>query len=675
MILKSLRLENIRSYIDQTIEFPLGTTLFEGDIGTGKSTILLAIEFALFGLGSERGGALLRLGSNRGSVTLKFEVDGEEYEIYRSLERRGKGIQQSEGYIRSKDGVLRLSASEMKERVLEILKFNEPPDPKAQSVIYRYAVFTPQEEMKAILWMNPDSRLQTLRKAFRIEDYRIVVENASLLSKLIRDKSLELSSRASDLEKKEETCKKKEAEITFCEHELASLLKIESDIESKLVDFKCRHAELQRRKEELGKVIGEIPFITNQIQEKEREIESLKEEVKRLTEEIDRKLQPTIDELNKVERPTTKSKEELGEEMERLKVRERELRRLEATIEAKIKDYESVVISGICPTCDRPAEPEEFKEKVKSKEEEIKGLSKEIKNCEKMVEEMERLLSSLEEYRRMQEKLQGLKEQARERTDRVEKANERISMLTKQVEETKCRLEKAHEEIESFNLISEEAENLEREIEKKRSDLRKIESDISKRRTTMEILKEEVSELMEEVERKRKERGLAERLKEYQMWLEEFFMSTVNTIEKHAMLNINQEFDQQFRKWWSLLVEDLNKECRVDEDFTPVVEQEGYEQDIYHLSGGEKTSLALAYRLALNSVVQRVSAGIRSNILILDEPTDGFSREQVFKIREILHEMRCPQVIIVSHERELEGFADQVFRVEKREGVSEVKST
>jgi exonuclease SbcC len=61
--------------------------------------------------------------------------------------------------------------------------------------------------------------------------------------------------------------------------------------------------------------------------------------------------------------------------------------------------------------------------------------------------------------------------------------------------------------------------------------------------------------------------------------------------------------------------------------------------------------------------------------LILDEPTDGFSKEQLFKVREILSELKCPQVIMVSHERELESFADQVFRVEKREGVSEIKTT
>jgi exonuclease SbcC len=68
--------------------------------------------------------------------------------------------------------------------------------------------------------------------------------------------------------------------------------------------------------------------------------------------------------------------------------------------------------------------------------------------------------------------------------------------------------------------------------------------------------------------------------------------------------------------------------------------------------------------------VQEVAITGGSNLLILDEPTDGFSREQVLKIRDILSEIRCPQVIMVSHEKELEGFADHVFRVRKEDGTS-----
>ena len=41
-------------------------------------------------------------------------------------------------------------------KVLEILNFNEPPNPRAKSVIFTYAVFTPQEEMKSIITDKPE---------------------------------------------------------------------------------------------------------------------------------------------------------------------------------------------------------------------------------------------------------------------------------------------------------------------------------------------------------------------------------------------------------------------------------------------------------------------------------------------------------------------------------------
>ena len=59
MILNSIELENIRSYDKESIEFPRGITLFEGDVGSGKSSVLMGIEFALFGLGSQKAESLL----------------------------------------------------------------------------------------------------------------------------------------------------------------------------------------------------------------------------------------------------------------------------------------------------------------------------------------------------------------------------------------------------------------------------------------------------------------------------------------------------------------------------------------------------------------------------------------------------------------------------------------
>ncbi|MDP2717792.1 MAG: SMC family ATPase, partial [Candidatus Micrarchaeota archaeon] len=116
---------------------------------------------------------------------------------------------------------------------------------------------------------------------------------------------------------------------------------------------------------------------------------------------------------------------------------------------------------------------------------------------------------------------------------------------------------------------------------------------------------------------------------------------------------------------------DLHAET--DAAFTPQIRQQGFEQDYAALSGGEKSALALAYRLALNTLVRQTTPSLKENLLILDEPTDGFSKEQLSRMRSVLQEAGAGQILLVSHERELESLCDQVFLVEKRDGKSAIR--
>jgi exonuclease SbcC len=667
-------MENIRSYDEQTVAFPMGTTLFEGDIGSGKSTILMAIEFALFGLGSEKGGALLKAGAKKGLVRLGFEVDGKEYEACRSLERKANRVQQSDCSLKTEGMLLHLSASELKERVLDILSFNEPPDPKAQSVIYRYAIFTPQEEMKAIIWMRADSRLQTLRKAFRIEDYRIAQDNCATLAKSIKEKSIKLASHASDLERCREKCSTKKGEIAKCEEELASLARTKTELDEKVTILRDKVDALRKSTEPLVKAAGQVPLLEAEIKDKNFEVGNLENEVEELETERG-KLQPEVERLSGMQEPTSKTDDELREELRVARETERDARRAQDVIGAKIGDYESVERNRVCPTCDRPADPVEFEEKIRLKKEEKGRASEEVVACERRIEEIETLRDSLREFKKTRDELQNLAERVRKNEERIGKNREKILKLRDQVAGATDRLEKARMQVEEFNRVSVEIDGLSKSLRENELQLTRVERGISGAQRTREMLVGEVAELEVEIQAKEKERKAAERLKEHQIWLEEYFVPTLQSIETQVMMNINQEFNLHFQKWWAMLVEDPSKESRIDEDFTPLVEQDGYEQDYNYLSGGEKTSLALAYRLSLNTIVQKVSAGIKSNLLILDEPTDGFSKEQLFKIREILDELKCPQVIMVSHEKELESFADQVLKIEKTNGISQIKAT
>ena len=61
-------------------------------------------------------------------------------------------------------------------------------------------------------------------------------------------------------------------------------------------------------------------------------------------------------------------------------------------------------------------------------------------------------------------------------------------------------------------------------------------------------------------------------------------------------------------------------------------------------------------------------------LIILDEPTDGFSTEQLDKVRDVLRALDMKQTIIVSHEPKMESYVDSILRINKIDNVSRVIS-
>ena len=153
MLIKKVKLENIRSYLNGEIEFPNGSVLLAGDIGSGKSSVLLAVDFALFGIrGNDlSGSSLLRNGKDNGSVEVHLDIDGKDIIIKRNLKRTKNSVAQDSGYILINGDKKDVSTLELKDYVLGLLNYPKGLLTKRKNLIYRYTVYTPQEEMKAIL--------------------------------------------------------------------------------------------------------------------------------------------------------------------------------------------------------------------------------------------------------------------------------------------------------------------------------------------------------------------------------------------------------------------------------------------------------------------------------------------------------------------------------------------
>ncbi len=184
-----------------------------------------------------------------------------------------------------------------------------------------------------------------------------------------------------------------------------------------------------------------------------------------------------------------------------------------------------------------------------------------------------------------------------------------------------------------------------------------------------EAHREEIGRRLQEREALRVRAGHLTRLG---AWLEEAFRPAMQGLEQRRLARARGLFERRFARYFASLVEDPGLTAHVDETFGPWVEIEGEATPAEALSGGERTALALAYRLALGRVV-REAGRLALETLILDEPTEGFSQEQTLRMGELIEELALPQVILVSHEPQLAAIADRVVRVRKRAGVSRLE--
>ncbi|MEM2204493.1 MAG: AAA family ATPase, partial [Sulfolobales archaeon] len=91
---------------------------------------------------------------------------------------------------------------------------------------------------------------------------------------------------------------------------------------------------------------------------------------------------------------------------------------------------------------------------------------------------------------------------------------------------------------------------------------------------------------------------------------------------------------------------------------------------INSLSGGERTMLAIAFRIALAKIL----LGRLPSIMILDEPTQNLDVENKSRLFDMIKEIAgsLDQVIVVTHDEEIIEKADKIVRVAIENGVSKV---
>ncbi|MFT4343604.1 MAG: AAA family ATPase [Candidatus Woesearchaeota archaeon] len=802
MLIRWIHLHNIRSYVDTRIDFPQGSVLLSGDIGAGKSTILLAIEFGLFGIikGELSGSSLLRTGTTKGTIELCCEIDGKEIIITRILKQKKSSISQESSHIIINGVKKDVAPVELKATIMKLLGYPHELISK-RSMLYRYTVYTPQEDMKRIIFDSSEERIDTLRKAFGIDKYKRIRENAQVIMKRLKDqvKVLEgsLAYTNERKERKESLIEviNEETDVVTALIEKRALHKKDRDeyakeseiLLKKLREFFELQREITKYDSALKTIYSQDVAVANNIAQVERLLDehpltkvdisqkdTLEKEVTELMKTLDnlREVRATLREreillsknlANSREKLVLLKKKVAGrEEMEKksaqyakeLEKKEPYTQRLEelqqkllsfetrkARINENIKSADEIKsrLSELdtCPLCLQGVDHTHKKGIVEAKTEaknvllaEKNALEKkqaqlmneqqsvkktlqslqdiqqkhneltremdninhafeEIAVCEKEIAQMEKDLeeiimqkekSSDSRIKEKDKELETKKESLakitnyitaltirKEKEDQLSRLKHDKEQLQKQITDLESRKKNVDEQAKEFADIEIRAKQSEEKLRLLDRDLKEQDIRIAEKNARILARKEEFERIENELKELAQKQKQLHQKKQYIHWIENSFMNIAVVIEKNYFATIYREFSGLFQEWFDILIEDELITAQLDDTFSPLVQQNGHDIDVINLSGGEKTAIALAYRLALNKVINDLTQEVRTrDIIILDEPTDGFSATQLDKMRDVLERLQMKQVIIVSHEPKIESFVDNVIRIEKQ---------
>ncbi len=673
MLIKKVVLDNIRSYLHAEIDFPEGSILLSGNIGSGKSTVLMAIEFALFGLrrGELSGASLLRNGSEKGGVLLELDIEGKQIAIGRTLKRTASGVSQDSGFIEIDNEKKAMTAVELKQNVLELLNYPKEALTK-NDLLFRYTVYVSQEDMKQILLGDKESRLNALRYVFGIDKFKRIRENARIVSSKAGEKKREAAGAIFDLEQKKDDEKKAGEELKLL-NEGIMLFMPAVEKAKEIVDEKKKYAEAAEaevRRIESAKHRHSIIEHRQKLVESQNRIDNteLKETEEKLRQNAEKPSEKNfIAEISSRKNELKLIEERLKKAVERIHSLSAGKRHCEE-LKRKVLEIDN------CPTCMQKVENEHKERISKEENEKLEKIENELgmhlrtegelkKAAEKINSEIERLREEEKKEILLKAKLKAFEDALRKK----ETLMARIKSNEETLKEFNDEGLKLKEELKILPEIETRQNNARQELEKAADELKRAEVKMAEMQAKSSMLARIIEGLSAEVKKKEEKKKEMERMSVVRQWIDDYFVNLMAEMEKSVMAKAHADFNELLEKWFAMLAGNEEISIRLDPEFTPVVEQNGYEIDYMFLSGGEKTAAALAYRLALNQVINKLMSDIKTkDIIILDEPTDGFSEEQLEKMKLVLDELDTSQVILVSHEQKIESFVQNMIKFEKK---------
>lgn len=305
-MITQVKLNNWKSHLDSTLNFSSGTNVFTGSLGCGKSSILDAISFGLFGTFPNLQSKKIKLDDlimnrphvkNESSVIVNFDVDGKEYSVMRILER-GRGTT----YCEIKEGD-KLLESPNAQRVNDIIE----KILKVDYELFSRSIYSEQNGLDYFLRLSKGERIKRIDNLLMIDRFEKARSSVVSLKNKIADRKLGKQSMLSyvdikDIENKIFDIKRNlkqlnenksflvsdyEFHTKRCKEWEGKIQELES-LDRKLNELKQQKKSLEATKEENERSMAEIKKSLKSVNP--HDIKMKLDELRRRAEEVDRKL-------------------------------------------------------------------------------------------------------------------------------------------------------------------------------------------------------------------------------------------------------------------------------------------------------------------------------------------------------------------------------------------------
>ncbi|MEM3781672.1 MAG: AAA family ATPase [Candidatus Micrarchaeaceae archaeon] len=481
-MLRSIELRNWKTHRDTKLEFSRGTNILIGSMGAGKSSVLDAIAYALFGKYpalQHRRISITNIITNRpeqmreASVRLAFDAEGNSYEVTRSISLDGTTkatLSKNGAYVQSQP-------QRVTEEIEKVLKVDYD--------LFARAVYSEQNGLTYFLELSPKDRKKELDELLGLNLFANAFENTTALANKIKDmaESEGMAAKGFDLERHKQ-------QLDTLKQSLERLAKEKEHNEEELSKAKAGFESTGKELEEAKALLAKKNALSKELAEQaskaamlQKEIEKIKEQVKESKEELGKNIErqkAIVERLDKehdaevrmekaliselaaakaelrqlekeskeqesisaelAQKGSSKSVAELAEkkkkELDGLMSKKASLNAAKSDNEKWLVELESHVAK--CPVCERELTEDMIKMLLKSKSEAIESaraeieklskqeqaLQKEVKELEKRANELAVLESRAMELAHANEKRKSAAEQAKELETRAKAASE-----------------------------------------------------------------------------------------------------------------------------------------------------------------------------------------------------------------------------------------------------------